>query len=65
MASYGLLFKKDVISRTKLYIINKELLAIVTVFEKWYIYVEGAVETIIYIGYKNLLLFTITKELNK
>ena len=44
---------------------NKELLAIVATLEKWYIYVEGVVNTTIYTNYKNLLLFTTIKELNR
>ena len=44
---------------------DKKLLAIITVLEEWYIYIEGAVETIIYINYKNLLSFATIKELNR
>ena len=44
---------------------NKKLLAIIVILEEWYIYMEGVIDTIIYINYKNLLLFTTIKELNR
>ena len=44
---------------------NKELLAIMVALEKYYIYIKNAVKTTIYIDYKNLLLFTTIKELNR
>ena len=46
-------------------IINKELLIIVAALKKWYIYIEGVIKIIIYIDYRNLLLFIIIKEFNR
>ena len=46
-------------------IADKELLIIIAALEEWYIYIEGAIEIIIYTNYKNLLTFIITKKFNK
>ena len=46
-------------------IYNKELLAIINIFEKWKMYLEEFIYLIkILIDYKNLLYFTIIKKLN-
>jgi RNase H-like domain found in reverse transcriptase len=46
-------------------IYNKELLIIIKVFQNQYIYLEGSKYLVeVYIDYKNLLYFTITKMLN-
>ena len=44
---------------------NKKLLIIIAALKEWYIYIKGAVETTVYINYKNLLSFIIIKELNR
>ena len=44
---------------------DKKLLAIIIILEEWYIYVEGVINTTIYIDYKNLLSFTTMKKFNK
>ena len=46
-------------------IADKELLTIITALEEWYIYIKGAVKTIIYMDHRNLLSFIIIKELNR
>ncbi len=47
-------------------IYNKELLAIVDVFRVWRIYLEGTQNQVqVCTDYKNLIYFTITKELNQ
>ena len=46
-------------------IINKKLLIIMVTLKKWYMYIEGVIEIIVYIDYKNLLLFIIMKEFNR
>ena len=45
-------------------IYNKELLAIVAALETWRVYAEGLLDIIIFTNYKNLLYFTIIKQLN-
>ena len=51
-------------SNYKIY--NKELLTIITTFEKWRIYLKRFIYLIkILIDYKNLLYFIITKKLIK
>ena len=46
-------------------IYNKELLAIVDIFEEWRVYLEGFMYLVkILIDYKNLLYFIIIKKLN-
>ena len=44
---------------------DKKLLMIIAALEEWYIYIKEIVKTIVYINHKNLLLFTIIKELNR
>ena len=44
---------------------DKELLAIIVSLETWRVYVEEAPELTIYTNHKNLLQFTITKQLNR
>ena len=44
---------------------NKELFTIVTVFQTWKVYIEGSTEITIFTDYKNLIIFCITKELNR
>ena len=44
---------------------NKELLAIVAALETWRVYAEGSPDLTIFTDYKNLLHFTITKQLNR
>ena len=46
-------------------IYDKKLLAIVLVFDHWRIYTANAIQLDIYIDYKNLFSFTLTKELNR
>lgn len=47
-------------------IYNKKLLAIVVAFSEWRVYLERSKYSIeVYIDYKNLLYFTITKVLNR
>ena len=46
-------------------IYNKELLAIVAALETWRVYAEGLPDLTIFTNYKNLLHFTITKQLNR
>ena len=46
-------------------IYNKELLAIVAALETWRVYAEGLPDLTIFTNYKNLLYFTITKQLNR
>ena len=36
-----------------------------TALKKWYIYIKKIIETMVYINYKNLLIFTTIKEFNK
>ena len=62
MAYYS---RKILLVKQNYNIINKELLAIMAALKKWYIYIKRAVETTVYINYKNLLLFIIIKELNR
>ena len=58
-------FKKLFLTKQNYNIIDKELLTIMAYFKKWHIYIKKAVEIIIYIDYKNLLIFIIIKILNK
>ena len=45
---------------------NKELLAIINIFEEWRVYLKGSIYLMkILINYKNLLYFIITKKLNQ
>ncbi|ERF69956.1 hypothetical protein EPUS_08767 [Endocarpon pusillum Z07020] len=45
---------------------DKELLAIVTAFDEWRVYLEGSKYPVkVYTDHKNLLYFTTTKELNR
>ena len=46
-------------------IYNKELLAIVAALETWRVYAEGSPDLTIFTDYKNLLHFTIIKQLNR
>ena len=46
-------------------IYNKELLAIVAALETWRVYAEGLPNLTIFTDYKNLLHFTIIKQLNR
>ena len=46
-------------------IYNKELLAIVAALETWRVYAEGLPDITIFTDYKNLLHFTIIKQLNR
>ena len=46
-------------------IYNKELLAIVAALETWRVYAEGLPDLTIFTNYKNLLHFTIIKQLNR
>ena len=47
-------------------IYNKELLAIINVFRKWQVYLKRLKYIIqVYIDYKNLVYFIITKQLNR
>ena len=46
-------------------IYNKELLAIVAALETWRVYAEGLPDLTIFTDYKNLLYFTIIKQLNQ
>ena len=46
-------------------IYNKELLAIVAALETWRVYAEELPDIIIFTNYKNLLYFTIIKQLNR
>ena len=46
-------------------IYDKELLAIVAALETWRVYAEGLPDLTIFTDYKNLLHFTITKQLNR
>ena len=46
-------------------IYDKELLAIVVVFQIWKVYVEGTSDIIVFIDYKNLINFCIIKQLNR
>ena len=46
-------------------IYNKELLAIVAALETWRVYAEGLPDITIFTNYKNLLHFTIIKQLNR
>jgi hypothetical protein len=43
---------------------DKELLAIVVVLEYWRIYAESCLDLMVFLDYKNLVNFTITKTLN-
>ena len=58
-------FRKMSLAKQNYNIKNKELLATIVILEEWYVYIEGAIKTIIYINYKNLLSFTIIKEFNR
>ena len=62
MAYYS---RKILLIKQNYNIIDKELLTIVAIFEEWYVYIKGVVETTVYINHKNLLLFTIIKEFNR
>jgi len=44
---------------------DKELLAIICALQHWRVYAESCLELTIFTDYKNLLNFTITKELNR
>jgi len=44
---------------------DKELLAVVYTLQNWRVYAESYSELTIFTDYKNLLNFTITKELNR
>ncbi len=44
---------------------DKELLAVVCVLQNWRVYAESYSELTIFMDYKNLLNFIITKELNR
>ena len=45
---------------------DKELLAIVTAFQEWQVYLEGSKYPVeVYTDHKNLLYFTTTKQLNR
>ena len=57
--------KKMLLVEQNYNITNKKLLAIIAALEDWYIYIKRTIKTTIYINYKNLLLFTTIKELNK
>ena len=46
-------------------IYSKELLAIVAALETWRVYAEGLTDITIFTNYKNLLHFTIIKQLNR
>ena len=47
-------------------ITNKELLVIIDIFKQWRVYLEEAKHYIkVLIDYKNLIIFTITKVLNR
>ena len=47
-------------------IYNKELLAIINIFKKWRVYLEGFMYLVkVLINYKNLLYFMIIKKFNK
>jgi hypothetical protein len=59
-------FKKMIGSELNYDIYNKELFAIVEVLREWRVYLEEAKYPIqIYTDYKNLLYWTITKQLNR
>ena len=45
-------------------IYNKELLAIITVLKTWKVYAKETANLEIYINHKNLIEFTIIKQLN-
>ena len=45
-------------------IYDKELFAIVVVFQMWRVYIEEASEITVFTDYKNLVNFCTTKELN-
>ena len=44
---------------------DKELLAIVAIFQMWRIYVEKVSEIIVFMDYKNLINFCTIKKLNR
>ena len=46
-------------------IYNKELLAIIAALETWRVYAEELLDLTIFTNYKNLLYFTIIKQLNR
>ena len=58
-------FKKISLAEQNYNISDKELLVIVAALKKWYIYIKGVVDIMIYIDYKNFLLFTTIKKFNK
>ena len=58
-------FRKIFLAEQNYNIKNKELLVIITVLKKWYIYIKGVIETTVYINHKNLLLFTTAKKFNR
>jgi hypothetical protein len=43
---------------------DKELLAIIIALEYWRIYAESCLDLMVFLDYKNLVNFTITKTLN-
>ena len=46
-------------------IYDKELFAIIIIFQTWRIYIEEALEITVFTDYKNLVNFCTTKELNQ
>ena len=58
-------FKKLFSAEQNYNIGDKKLLIIMVTLEEWYIYIKRVINTTIYINYKNLLSFTIIKELNR
>ena len=56
--------RKLISAEQNYHIHNKELLAVVVSIQHWRVYVEGSPDVVVYSNYKNLTMFTTTKELN-
>ena len=59
------MFRKMISAELNYDIHDKELLAIVAVFQIWRVYVEGTSDIIVFTDHKNLINFCITKQLNR
>ena len=59
------MFRKLSFAEQNYNIYDKKLLMIITALKTWKIYVKEMINLEIYINYKNLIEFTITKQLNQ
>ena len=59
------MLKKMISAELNYNIYNKKLLAIVTAFQIWKIYIKKVSEITVFTDYKNLVNFCIIKQLNR